>query len=94
MQGGGLYIDNDGSGGSLAATSVNFQNSRVELDKGAGIVSLSGNHFLTTNVYVDPALASYLSGNTFPPNSTIGVLYGTLTTAATFPLFPTSPAIR
>ncbi|MGO8752140.1 MAG: Ig-like domain repeat protein, partial [Thermoguttaceae bacterium] len=84
VQGSALYIDDDGSGGSLSASGVSFQNSRVELDKGAA-ASLSGDQFLNSNAYVDATLAGSLSGNTFPANSTVSVLYGTLETSATFP---------
>ena len=84
ITGAGLYVDDDGSGGTLAAMGVTFQNSRVELDAGA-TASLGTDYFLSNNVYVDATLATSLSGNTFPANSTVGVLYGNLTTSATLP---------
>jgi hypothetical protein len=84
ITGAGLYVDDDGSGGTLSAMGVTFQNSRVELDAGA-TASLGTDYFLSNNVFVDATLATSLSGNTFPANSTVGVLYGNLKTSATLP---------
>ncbi len=63
----GLYVN---SGGSLSASNVIFQNSRVELDNGA-LVSLAGDTFSTSIVHVALQLADHLAGNTFLPSSTV-----------------------
>ena len=83
IQGSALYINDDGSGGSLVANGVNFQNT-LQVYSNAQ-VSLSGNQFLSGDVYIAPELASSLAGNTFAAGSTVNIFGGTLAASATLP---------
>ena len=83
VQGSDLYVNDNGSGGTLLATGVSFSN-HVVLNSGA-VVTLSGNHFLSGAVWAAPAMVTSLVGNNFPPNSTVTVYGGTLTGSATIP---------
>jgi hypothetical protein len=90
ISGSSLYVDDNGSGGTLSAQGVTFNNFGVYLDAGA-LVSLSGDNFnfnMGGNVYVDTQLATSLVGNTFPANSTVYIWGGTLTGSATLPSIP------
>jgi hypothetical protein len=83
ISGNALYINDNGSGGSLSATGVTFNNN-VYLYAGT-IATLSGNHFISGQVYAAPWLAASLVGNIFPANSTVNIMGYNMTSSATLP---------
>ena len=83
ISGSGLFVNEGGSGGTLSATGVTF-NDNVYLYPGA-TVALSGDHFISGQVYIAPELAASLVGNDFPASSTVYIMGGTLSTSATLP---------
>ena len=83
VQGSALYVNDNGHGGTLSATGVTFNNT-IYLISGA-TATLSGDNFLSGDVYVAPELAASLVGNNFPASSTVNIMGGTLSTSATLP---------
>jgi len=83
VQGSALYVNLNGNGGTLSAAGVTFNNT-VYLYSG-GTANLSGDHFISGQIYVAPGLATSLVGNNFDANSTVNILGVTLTSSATFP---------
>ncbi len=83
VQGSALYVNSNGTGGSLVAPGVNFTDD-VYLNANA-TANLSGSRFVTTKIHVDAQLASSLAGSIFQPNSTVDILGGNFTSSATLP---------
>ena len=85
ITGSGLYVGYNGNGGSLSASNVNFQNSRVELDQGRA-VSLSMTSSWATTCTSMFGLGDFAERQHLPGQLDCGrVVWDQLKTSATLP---------